>query len=171
MPESDILNNKGWFVSYSKNHVDAITMSVLETCYLVEIGIANPTKPGDIAILESVRLYDGRKAAGKPIAVHRGLEQLQGGNQLLTYIHLSEPFILPSCTQVTLKIKLIAPPSYSTVYGIELYNGNYYNRPEIWLGTDGQLWEFSDPTQVEEGESENGQNSISGPILAFIYRR
>jgi hypothetical protein len=162
-------NNKGWFITFAKNHVDAITMTMFDTCRLVGLGIANPVNPNDVAMVESVSLYSGRKAAGNLMANHQGYELLQGGNQLLTYFYLQTPFVIPAFSPVTLKVKIVSAPSNPST-GVVLYRGNPYQRPETWSGTDGLTWEFDNTDEAGVGETTNGQNNLSGPILAFIYQ-
>jgi hypothetical protein len=142
---------------------------MFDTCRLVGLGIANPVNPNDVAMVESVSLYSGRKAAGNLMANHQGYELLQGGNQLLTYFYLQTPFVIPAFSPVTLKVKIVSAPSNPST-GVVLYRGNPYQRPETWSGTDGLTWEFDNTDEAGVGETTNGQNNLSGPILAFIYQ-
>ena len=163
-------NNKGWFVNFSRNQVDAVTITAFDNCSLVSVGIANPVQPNTSVVVDSISLYNGRLAAGSPTAIHQGYEQLEGGNQIVTYINLSTPFRISAMAQVTLKIKLIAPQAGAQTQGCEIYRGNPFNRPDMWCGSDELMWEFEETTRAGEGELLNGQNNLSGPILAFIYR-
>jgi hypothetical protein len=163
-------NNKGWFVNFSRNQVDAVTTTAFDDCSLVSVGIANPVQPNTSVVVDSISLYNGRLAAGNPIAVHQGYERLEGGNQIVTYVNLRTPFRISAMAQVTLKIKLIAPQAGAQTQGCEIYRGNPFNRPDMWKGSDELLWEFEETTRAGEGELLNGQNNLSGPILAFIYR-
>lgn len=146
-------------------------MTVLDSCKLESIGVANPVEPNRVAIMESVSLYNGKFAVGNPIAVHRGGEQLIGGNQVVTYINLRPAFQLPAMVPMTLKIKMITQLTNPPTQGFEIYRGNPYDRPDIWFGSDDLLWEFDETTRVGEGETVNGQNNLSGPLLVFIYSR
>jgi hypothetical protein len=163
-----VSNNKGWYVNFSRNQVDAVTISIFDSCRLVAIGLANPISPDQVAIVESVSLYSGISASGTLIAVHQGNEQLLGGNQLITYITLRTPFVIPACSKATLKIKLVS--ANPAVTGLETYRGNPFNRPEFWMGSDGLIWDFEETIRAGDGETMNGQNNLSGPILAFIYQ-
>jgi len=169
VPGPSVTNNHGWVVKFSKNQVEAVTLVVFEACRLVGVGIANPINPGQIAIVESISLYNGNTATGNPIAVHQGREQLQGCYELLTYLYFSRPFALPATTPVTLKVKLV--PSNPSVTSIDLYRGNPYERPDLCLGTDGLLWDFEETVKVGVGETIKGNHSKSGPILAFVYQQ
>jgi len=170
VPGPAVTNNKGWFYNFSKNQVEAVTISTFDACRLVAVGMANPISPDHMAVVESVSLYNGKAATGNPVAVHQGNEQLQGGNQLLTYINLRSPFNIPAFSPVTLKIKLVAPPANPPIIGFDLYRGNPFNRPETWAGSDELVWEFEETSRMGEGEMANGQNNLSGPILVFIYQ-
>jgi len=163
-------NNKGWFVNFARNQVDAVTMTTFDNCFLVSIGIANPVERDKAVIVESIVLYNGRAGAGNPVAVHQAYDRLEGGNQVISYVNLRSPFQLPAMAPMTLKIRLIAPPANPPIQGCEIYRGNPFNRPDMWEGSDGLLWEFEETTKVADGEMANGQNNLSGPILALIYR-
>ena len=162
-------NNKGWCINFAKNHVDAVTMTVFDTCKLVGLGLANPVNPTDVAMVESVSLYSGRRAAGNSMAVHQGYELLQGGNQLITYFYLQTPFVIPAFNPVTLKVKIVSAPSNPST-GVIFYRGSPYQRPDTWCGSDGLTWDFEDTPEAGAGETVNGQNNLSGPILAFVYQ-
>jgi len=170
-PGSADKNNKGYFYDFSRNQVEAVTIFTFDTCRLVAVGMANPTSPEHMAVVEYVCLYDGTAATGNPTAVHQGNELLQGGDQPLTYINLPESFIIPQTSKVTLKIKLVAPPSYIPIIGFELYRGNPFDRPDVWEGSDGLIWEFDKTLKLGNGETANGFNNLGGPILSFIYHR
>jgi len=163
-------NNKGWFVNFARNQVDAVTMTTFDNCLLVSIGIANPVERDKAVIVESIVLYNGRAGAGNPVAVHQAYDRLEGGNQVITYVNLRSPFQLPAMAPMTLKIRLVAPAANPPIQGCEIYRGNPFNRPDMWEGSDGLLWEFEETTKVADGEMANGQNNLSGPILALIYR-
>jgi len=169
-PGPAVSNNKGWFYNFSKNQVEAVTMTLFDSCRLVAVGISNPIRPEHIAVVQSISLYSGKAATGNPVATHQGNEQLQGGNQVITYVHLRNPFNIPALSPVTLKIKLVAPPANPPITGFELYRGNPYNRPDAWVGSDALIWDFEETSKIGEGEMANGQNNLSGPILAFIYQ-
>ena len=169
-PGPAVTNNKGWFYNFAKNQVEAVTISTFDACRLVALGMANPISPDHMAVVESISLYNGKAATGNPVAVHQGNEQLQGGNQLLIYINLRSPFNIPAFSPVTLKIKLVAPPANPPTIGFDLYRGNPFNRPDTWAGSDGFVWDFEETSRMGEGEMANGQNNLSGPILAFIYQ-
>lgn len=163
-------NNKGWFVNFSRNQVEAVTMTAFDSCLLVSIGIANPVERDKVVVVESIALYNGRVGTGNTVAVHQAYDRLEGGNQLITYVNLHTPFPIPGMSPMTLKIKLIAPPANPPIQGCEIYRGNPFERPDMCSGSDELLWEFEETTRVNEGETMNGQNNLSGPILAFIYK-
>jgi len=89
----------------------------------VAVGISNPISLGDVAVQESISLYDGNTATGNSIAEHQGNEQLHGGNQLFTYVYLSSPFNIPALSYATLKIKLVPLLSNIPSAGFQLYRG------------------------------------------------
>jgi hypothetical protein len=170
MPGLSASNNKGWSVNCARNQVEAVTMIAFDTCHLVGVGIANPINAGTVAIVDSVSLYNGKTATGQPVAVHRGMDQLRGGSQQVTFVTFAEPFAIPAMTTLTLKVKLVAPPSNPSITSLELYRGNPYNRPDLCIGTDDLLWEFEETKKVGEGEMTTGENTRSGPILALLYQ-
>jgi len=169
VPGFTFTNNKGWLCDFTRNQVEAVTITALISYRLMTVGIANPINPGDVAVVESLSLYEGKAATGNPIAVHQGYELLQGGDQVLTYVTLSSPFNIPA-SPVTLKIKLVPLPSNPPITDFELYRGNPYTRPEVWVGTDGLIWNFEETTVVDSNETMNRQKNLSGPILALIYK-
>jgi len=136
--------------------VEAVTISTFDACRLVALGMANPISPDHMAVVESVSLYNGKIATGNSIAVHQGNERLQGGDQPLTFEHLRSPFNIPVFSAVTLKIKLVGPPSYIPIIGFELYRGNPFDRPDVWTGDDELIWDFDKTLKLGKEETSNG---------------
>lgn len=162
--------NRGWTYSFAAiQQVEVLTMVVAEDCDVVSIGFANPVEADQMAFVESVSLYKGRNAADSLVEVHQGYEQLAGGRQVLSYIHLRTPFRLPAHLPMTIKVKLGIPAS-SPITSLLLYRGNPFDRPDIWRGSDGLCWEFKETEGIRQDETRRSLSSVSGPILRFIYK-
>ena len=156
-----------WRQSRQLNQVEAVVFSCSEAVALVGVCLSVPIDPRQISVLDWVRLYRGVEGSGRTYTEVTAGKRLNGGNHILHPVLFPTPYPISACTMYTMKLKFLGDPDRD----FDMYRGNPYDKPEIWLGSEGSLWEFEECVVVDESECLNGQNNISGPILQFLYTK
>jgi hypothetical protein len=156
-----------WRQSSQVNQVEVVTFMCTEATNLLGFAIAVPIDEKQISILDWARIYKGTEAIGRLYTEVAAGKRINGGFHILSAVLFAVPYPILSYEHYSLKLKFIGDPDRD----YDTYRGNPYDKPEIWLGSDGTIWEFEECLVVERDECLNGQNNLSGPILQFIYTR
>lgn len=166
-PESWQPTQRPWRQSSRENQVEAVTFMCTEPVSLLGLALAVPIDRKQVAVLDWVRIYKGTEAVGSVYTEVAAGKRLSGGPHVLSAVLFLSAYPIQPYEHYSLKLKFVGDPprDYDT------YRGNPYDKPDIWLGPDGAIWEFEECLVVEGGECLNGQNNLSGPILQFLYTR
>ena len=160
-------NQMGWKHVAGMGQVEALVFTATEGVTLLGFALGVPVDPQQSSILLSLRLYRGDSATGSSFHELSSTQRLRGGPHLLFPVLFPSPYTLQAYQRYTVKIRFQGDPDQD----FEMYKGNPYEKPEIWVGEDCTIWEFEECLSVEKNEYLNGQNNLSGPILRMIYRR
>ena len=169
-PSHQYGNNKGWFVSFLRNQVEVFTFVAASPVQLQGLTLTTPLVQAEVVLVNYITIHQGPNVQYPIVFTHSCGEQLVGGNTVCMDIFFQTPFYVAACTEYTLKVKL-GPNPYAPQNSTVLYRGSPYKRPEIWLGSDGILWDFKESVDVEPSEFNSGQGNLSGPVLRFYYFR
>jgi hypothetical protein len=162
-------NNRGWYLNPNKNQVEVLTFSLFDSILLTGLTLSTPIAPGVVVIVDCLTIHLG-SGKGQAVFSNPGGQELSGGNQICEDLFFQSPFQVRACTQYTLKIKLrvVRGPVNEQMM---LYRGCPYDRPEVWEGSDGLIWNLEETTELNDGEYSSGQGDLSGPVLRLYYNR
>lgn len=161
-------NNRAWSLNYTRKQVEVFSFTVHAAVYLKGLTLATPLVPEAVVIIESIAIYQGKRGRGSPLFSMSGSRTLEGGNFVCTDVFFPNLFRVAPCSQYTLKIKLRPPPGSKQTMD-HIYRGSPYQRPDVWIGSDGVVWDFEAVDEVELEEYVSGQGNLSGPVLRFYY--
>ena len=138
-----------------------------ETVSFLGLTVAVPIDKKQMAVLDWVRLYKGNDAVGLGYVEVAAGKRLNGGPHVLSTVLFQASYPIQPYEHYSMKLKFVGDPERD----YDTYRGNPYDKPDIWLGSDGAIWEFEECLVVERSEVLNGQNNHNGPILQFLYTR
>ena len=156
-----------WHQSSRENQVEAVTFMCTETVSFLGLTVAVPIDKKQMAVLDWVRLYKGNDAVGLGYVEVAAGKRLNGGPHVLSTVLFQASYPIQPYEHYSMKLKFVGDPERD----YDTYRGNPYDKPDIWLGSDGAIWEFEECLVVERSEVLNGQNNHNGPILQFLYTR
>ena len=157
--EEFIFMLKPWVLDCEKSQVEALVFSCNNHVQLCGVGIGQALNMYETST-ESIEIRNGKSLLENPVWVDEKKYQFNHRGEIQDII-FNKPFDVSPGHYYNIKIKL---------KGELLFRGNPFDLKEIQVGSDGTVFEFSEPENVGD-YFVNGQHDINGPIIKLIYQR
>ncbi|OMJ90613.1 hypothetical protein SteCoe_7012 [Stentor coeruleus] len=163
MPPEEVDENfrfvsKPWVIEVDKDQVEAVSFKCDRNIVLCGVGIGKGVDQRETA-LERIQIFKGKSMAEGQCRIEtKGMKFIQ--KDIVEDCMLESPLEIPRETDFTILVK---------IKGVLIYRGNPFDLKEVQAGSDGCIFEFSEPENVGQ-YYVNGQHDINGPIIKLLYK-